>query len=59
MASQPRVFGHDAVAVVIGAVNTTWPGDEGGAGRGGVSALIGGGTGYTAGTGVATTSSGS
>ena len=52
-AAEPRVFGHDAVKVVIGAVNTTWPVD------GGVSALIGGGTGYTAGVGVATTSSGS
>lgn len=52
-AAEPRVFGHDAVPVVIGAVNTTWPVD------GGVSALISGGTGYTAGTGVATTSSGS
>ena len=52
-ASEPRVFGHDAVDIVIGAVNTTWSVD------GGVSALIGGGTGYTAGTGVATTSSGS
>lgn len=51
-AAEPRVFGHDAVPVVIGAVNTTWPVD------GGVSALISGGTGYTAGTGVATTSSG-
>jgi len=52
-AAEPRVFGHDAVPVVIGAVNTTWPVN------GGVSALISGGTGYTAGTGVATTSSGS
>ena len=51
-AAEPRVFGHDAVPVVIGAVNTTWPVD------GGVSALISGGAGYTAGTGVATTSSG-
>jgi hypothetical protein len=50
--AQPRVFGHDAKAIVIGAVNTTWPVD------GGVSALIGGGSGYTAGTAVATTSSG-
>ena len=52
-AAEPRVFGHDAAPVIIGAVNTTWPVD------GGVSALIGGGTGYTAGVGVATTSSGS
>ena len=52
-ASQPRVFGHDAVDIVIGAVNTTWSVD------GGVSALISGGTGYTAASGVATTSSGS
>jgi len=59
MASQPRVFGHDAVAVVIGAVNTSWPGDASGDGKGGVSDLISGGTGYTAGTGVATTSTGS
>jgi len=58
-AAQPRVFGHDAVAVVIGAVNTSWPGDISGDGKGGVSDLIGGGTGYTAATGVATTSSGS
>ena len=50
-AAEPRVFGHDAVPVVIGAVNTTWPVD------GGASALISGGAGYTAGTGVATTSS--
>ena len=59
MASQPRIFGHDAVAVVIGAVNTSWPGDASGDGKGGVSDLISGGTGYTAATGVATTSSGS
>jgi len=52
-ASQPRVFGHDAVDIVIGAVNTTWSVD------GGVSALTNGGSGYTTGTGVATTSSGS
>ena len=52
-ASQPRVFGHDAVDIVIGAVNTTWSVD------GGVSALISGGTGYTAASGVVTTSSGS
>lgn len=58
-AAQPRVFGHDAVAVVIGAVNTSWPGDISGDGKGGVSDLISGGTGYTAGTGVATTSSAS
>ena len=58
-AAQPRVFGHDAVAVVIGAVNTSWPGDINGDGKGGVSDLISGGTGYTAGTGVATTSSAS
>jgi hypothetical protein len=59
MAAQPRVFGHDAVAVVIGAVNTSWPGGISGDGKGGVSDLISGGTGYTAGTGVATTSSAS
>lgn len=58
-AAQPRVFGHDAVAVVIGAVNTSWPGGISGDGKGGVSDLISGGTGYTAGTGVATTSSAS
>ena len=58
-AAQPRVFGHDAVAVVIGAVNTSQPGDISGDGKGGVSDLISGGTGYTAGTGVATTSSAS
>ena len=52
-AAQPRVFGHDAVDIVIGAVNTTWSVD------GGVSALISGGTGYTAASGVVTTSSGS
>ena len=59
MASQPRVFAHDAIPVVIGAVNTSWPGDASGDGKGGVSDLISGGTGYTAATGVATTSSGS
>jgi hypothetical protein len=53
MMAQPRVFGHDAKAIVIGAVNTTWPVD------GGVSALIGGGSDYTAGTSVDTTSSSS
>ena len=52
-AAQPRVFAHDAIPVVVGAVNTTWSVD------GGVSALISGGTGYTAGTGAVTTSSGS
>jgi len=52
-AAEPRVFGHDAVDIVIGAVNTTWSVD------GGVSALTNGGSGYTAATGAATTSSGS
>jgi hypothetical protein len=52
-AAEPRVFGHDAVDIVIGAVNTTWSVD------GGVSALTNGGSGYTTGTGVVTTSSGS
>ena len=47
-AQEPRVFAHDAHAVVIGAVNTSWS-------DGGVSALISGGTGYATGTGVATT----
>ena len=50
-ASQPRVFGHDALDIVIGAVNTTWSVD------GGISALTNGGSGYTAVTGAATTSS--
>lgn len=51
MAAEPRVFGHDAVAITIGAVNTTWPVG------GGVSPLISGGSGYTAGSSVATSSS--
>lgn len=50
MQAQPRVFAHDAVAVVIGAVNTS-------ASDQGVSDLISGGTGYALGTGVGTTAS--
>ena len=46
--AQPRVFSHDAVAIVQGAINASEL-------DGGVSALISGGTGYAAGTGVATT----
>ena len=48
MMAQPRVFSHDAVAIVQGAINKSES-------DGGVSALISGGTGYTTGTGVATT----
>jgi len=48
MMAQPRVFSHDAVAIVQGAINKSEL-------DGGVSALISGGTGYTTGTGVATT----
>jgi len=47
-AQEPRVFAHDAVAVVVGAVNTSWS-------DGGVSELISGGTGYGVSSGVATT----
>ena len=48
MAQEPRVFSHDAVAIVQGAVNTS-------AADSGVSGLISGGTGYAVGSGVATT----
>ena len=48
MQQEPRVFAHDAVPVVIGAVNTS-------AADGGHSSLISGGTGYTVANGVATT----
>ena len=34
-AAQPRVFGHDAIEVVVGAVNYLWPGDINGTGIGG------------------------
>jgi len=34
-AANPRVFGHDAKAVTIGAVNDLWPGDMNGTGIGG------------------------
>jgi len=48
MMAQPRVFSHDAVAIVQGAINASEL-------DGGVSALISGGTGYAVGSGVATT----
>ena len=47
-AQEPRVFAHDAVAIVVGAVNHSW--SDGGASIGGAN------TGYN--TGVATTTTG-
>tara|TARA_X000001388_G_scaffold74863_1_gene68592 strand:+ start:11270 stop:11791 length:522 start_codon:yes stop_codon:yes gene_type:complete len=46
--AQPRVFAHDAVVIVPGAINKS-------AADGGVSELTSGGTGYAIGSGVATT----
>jgi hypothetical protein len=46
--AQPRVFAHDAKAIVIGAVNTT-------AENAGVSSLTNAGTGYSIASGAATT----
>ena len=34
-AAQPRVFGHDAIEVIVGAVNYLWPGDINNTGIGG------------------------
>ena len=47
-AAQPRVFGHDAAPVVVGAVNTLWPGDINGTGIGGYEVTVAG-SGYEVG----------
>ncbi len=41
-AAQPRVFGHDAAPVVVGAVNALWPGDINGTGIGGYEVTVAG-----------------
>jgi len=41
-AAQPRVFGHDAIEVVVGAVNYLWPGDINNTGIGGYVVTVAG-----------------